>query len=129
MALFDKDTMEKVGKSDWITGADFEGDGQFLLIKAVDKVKSQYGASADNGMVEREILAEGETFRYTFEDKDGNTRTFDSHSMPFMIGMQNAEFNFGDWLLIKRTGKLRDTRYTAEKVDGPAQKAEDVNPF
>ncbi len=25
---------------------------------------------------------------------------------------------YGDWLLIKRTGKLRDTRYTAEKLDG-----------
>lgn len=119
MALFDKDIMDKVGKSDWYTGADFEGDGLILQIKKVDKVKSQFGATADNGMVERDILEEGETFRYTFADSKGEEKNFDSHSMPFMIGMQNAEFNLEDWLHIKRTGKLRDTRYTVDKVDAP----------
>ena len=119
MAIFDPKDMEKVGKSEWLTGADFEGDGLVLKIKSVEKVKSQYGAGADNAMVERAILQEGETFRYVFEDVGGNDRQFDSHSMPFMIGMTNAEFNFGDWLFIKRTGKLRDTRYTPEKVDAP----------
>ena len=124
MALFDKDIMDKAGKSDWYTGADFEGDGLTLQIKKVEKVKSQFGATADSGMVEREILDEGEVFRYTFADKDGTEKNFDSHSMPFMIGMQNSEFNLGDWLLIKRTGKLRDTRYTVEKVDAPLKASE-----
>lgn len=119
MALFDKDTLEKAGKSDWYTGADFEGNGLTLQIKKVEKVKSQYGAKADSSMVEREILQEGETFRYTFADATGAEKNFDSDSMPFMIGMNGAEFNFGDWLHIQRTGKLRDTRYTAEKVDAP----------
>lgn len=119
MAIFDSADMEKVGKSDWLTGSDFEGEGQVLKIVSVEKVKSQYGAAADNGMVEKEILEEGQTFRYSFEDSEGATRTFDSHSMPFMIGLNNAEFNFGDWLHIQRTGKLRDTRYMAEKVDEP----------
>lgn len=118
MALFDKDTMDKAGKSNWLAGEDFE-NGLTLQIKSVEKVKSQYGAKADSGMVEREILQEGETFRYTFVDGEGSEKQFDSTSMPFMIGMNSAEFNFGDWLLIKRTGKLRDTRYTAEKVDAP----------
>lgn len=119
MALFDETTMQKVGKSDWYTGADFEGDGLVLQIKAVEKVKSQFGAAADNAMVEREILEEGEVFRYTFADATGEEKNFDSHSMPFMIGMQNAEFNIGDWLHIKRTGKLRDTRYVVEKATAP----------
>lgn len=129
MAIFDSETMEKAGKTDWYTGADFEGEGLTLQIKGVEKVKSQYGASADNGMVEREILEEGQTFRYTFADSEGNEKNFDSHSMPFMIAMQSAEFNIGDWLRIKRTGKLRDTRYTAEKVDAPISPAKsDVDP-
>lgn len=125
MALFDEETMERAGKSDWYTGADFEGDGLTVQIKKVEKVKSQYGATSDNGMVERGILKEGETFRYTFADKDGTEKNLDSHSMPFMIAMQGAEFNIEDWLHIKRTGKLRDTRYTAEKVGGDI-KPEDV---
>lgn len=127
MALFDKEVMEKVGKSDWITGADFDGSGMNVKIKSVEKVKSQYGAGADNGMVEREILAEGETFRYTFEMVDGTVKSFDSHSMPFLIAMQSAEFNFGDWLLIKRTGKLRDTRYTAEITETPVSQDKEIS--
>lgn len=66
MAIFDSADMEKVGKSDWLTGSDFEGEGQVLKIVSVEKVKSQYGAAADNGMVEKEILEEGQTFRYSF---------------------------------------------------------------
>lgn len=132
MALFDGDTMSKVGKSDWYTGADFEGNGLTLQIKKVEKVKSQFGATADSGMVEREILEEGYTFRYTFADSSGEEKNFDSHSMPFLIAMNGAEFNFGDWLQIKRTGKLRDTRYTAEKVDAPkvspAKNEEEIDP-
>lgn len=123
MALFDNETMSKAGKSDWYTGADFEA-GLTLQIKKVEKVKSQFGAAADNGLVEREILEEGETFRYTFADAKGEEKNFDSHSFPFFIAMQGAEFNLDDWLHITRTGKLRATRFTAEKVDAP-----DANPF
>ena len=123
MALFDESTMEKAGKNEWYTGEDCSGDGLTLQIKNVEKVSSQYGAKADNGLVEREILEEGQIYRYTFADAEGKEKNFDSHSMPFFIAMQGAEFNFGDWLLIKRTGKLRDTRYTADKVDAPVSQA------
>lgn len=127
MSIFDPKDMEKVGSNSYLSGSDFEGDGQTLQIKSVEKIKSQFGAGADNSMVEREILEEGQTMRYAFVDKDGNEKNFDSHSMPFMIGLNNADFNFGDWLHIQRTGKLRDTRYTAEKVDAPdGLKAEEV---
>lgn len=119
MAIFDDKTIEKMGTNTWLSGADFKGDGLVLKVKSMEKVKSQYGAKADNGMVEREILEEGELFRYVFEDESGAERTFDSHSFPFAIALQNAEFNFGDWLHISRTGELKNTRYTAEKVDGP----------
>lgn len=116
--------MEKAGKSEWYTGEDFSGDGLTLQIKSVEKVSSQYGAKADNGLVEREILEEGQIYRYTFADAEGKEKNFDSHSMPFFIAMQGVEFNLGDWLLIKRTGKLRDTRYTAELVSAPVSQGE-----
>ena len=131
MALFDELTMEKAGKNEWYTGEDFSGDGLTLQIKSVEKVKSQYGAKADNGLVERTILEEGELYRYTFADANGEEKNFDSHSMPFFIAMQGAESNLGDWLLIKRTGKLRETRYTAEEVEAPvshAKPTEDIKP-
>ena len=86
-------------------------------IKGVEKIKSQYGASAESSLVEREILEEGETFRYTFSDKDGNEKTHDSSSMPLFIGMQNAEFNIGDTLHIRREGKGDKTRYFVEKTE------------
>lgn len=120
MALFDSETMEKVGKSDWYSGTDFEGEGLTLQIKSVEKVKSQYGADENHKLVEKEVLEKGELFRYTFVDVEGNEKPFDSHSQPFMIAMNQAEFNMGDWLHITRTGKLKDTRYVAEKVDAPA---------
>ena len=136
MAIFDNETVEKVGESKWLNGSSFEGEGLVLQIKAVDKIKSQYGAKADNALVERGILEEGEMYRYTFEDTKGNERTFDSHSMPFMVGLNNAEFNFGDFLLIKRTGKLKETRYTAELVEAPVssknpedESLDEVNPL
>lgn len=119
MAIFPPEALDKFGKNEWLSGGDFKGNGLFLKIKSNEKVKSQFGAKADNGMVEREILEEGELFRYVFEDETGAERTFDSHSFPFAIALQNAEFNFGDWLHITRTGELKNTRYTAEKVDSP----------
>lgn len=130
MALFDESVMDKAGKNDWYTGADFDGNGQVVQVKAVTKKKSQFGAAADSSIVEKEILEEGEVFQYTFADHDGVEKNFDSHSMPFFIAMTQAEFNFGDWLHIKRTGKLRDTRFTAEKVEGPVsqEKSDEVDP-
>lgn len=134
MALFDEEIMEKVGKSDWLTGADFDGDGLVLKVVSVDKISSQYGADDSHSLVEKGILSSGQTFRYVFADAEGNERKFDSHSTPFMIAMNNAEFNFGDFLHITRTGKQKDTRYVAEKVDAPKvlkqteYPAEDINP-
>lgn len=111
--------MEKVGKSDWLTGADFDGDGLTLKVVSVDKIASQYGADDAHSLVEKGVLESGQTFRYVFADPEGNERKFDSHSTPFMIAMNQSEFNFGDFLHITRTGKLKDTRYVAEKVDAP----------
>lgn len=125
MAIFDDKTMEKAsaGSSKWIKATDFADKGLTLQIVSTEKVKSQYGASAESGLVEREILEEGESFRYSFKDVAGNERTHDSTSFPLFIGMQNAEINFGDWLHITREGKGDKTRYSVEKVDAPVSQS------
>lgn len=118
MPIFDKTIMDKAnaGSGAWIKAPEFDGKGLVLQIKGTEKVKSNYGASAESGLVEREILEEGEAFRYTFQDKDGQERKHDSTSFPMFIGMQNAEINFGDWLHIHREGKGDKTRYIVEQV-------------
>lgn len=120
MSIFPKDVQDAANKMNgaWIKGADFE-EGLTLKIKATEKIKSQYGARAEDSIVEKNILEEGETFRYTFVDSEGVERRFDSASMPFFIAMQSAEFNFGDWLMIKREGKGDKTRYSAVRVEAP----------
>jgi hypothetical protein len=120
MALFDKEIMDKAEamSSSWLKGTDFE-NGLTLKITHTEKIKSQYGAKAEDSMVEKNILEEGETFRYLFEDAQGVAKKHDSSSMPFFIAMQQVEMNYGDWLFIKREGKGDRTRYTAEIVDAP----------
>lgn len=121
MAIFDQETMEKANSigGAWIKAPEFDGDGLILQIKSVEKIKSQYGAKAEESIVEREILEEGEAFRFIFEDNTSTQRKHDSTSFPLFIAMQSSEFNVGDWLHIKREGKTDKTRYTAEKVDAP----------
>lgn len=99
-----------------IRAAEFENvlTLQFL---SVEKKKSQYGAQEDSSIVERGILDEGETFQYTFKDREGDTRKFYSHSFPFLIAMDKAELGEGDWVKITRTGKAKDTKYDIEKVE------------
>lgn len=114
--------MEKAqaGSGKWIKASDFADKGLTLQVVSTEKVKGQYGASAESALVEREILEEGESFRYNFKDTEGKERSHDSTSFPLFIALQNAEINFGDWLHIKREGKGDKTRYTAEVVDAPA---------
>lgn len=100
-----------------IRAVEFE-DGLTLQFISVERTKSQYGAAEDSSIVERGVLEEGEQFVYTFKDKEGDLRKFYSTSFPFLIAMNGAEINKNDWLLIKREGKARETKYTVEKVEG-----------
>lgn len=120
--------LEKMNKEK-IKAGEFE-KGLVLQFVSVEKQKSQWGASEDSSIVEKGILEEGEQFLYTFKDSEGDNRRFYSHSFPFLIAMQGAELNEGDWLNISRTGKLKDTKYTVEKTTAPAGsiKPEDI-PF
>ena len=121
--IFPADVKEAASKlsSDWLKGADFDGEGQVLKIsKPMEKVKSLYGAEEDDYLVKNDVLAVGESFRYTFEDASGKERKIDSCSTPFFIGFKQCEeLGLNDWVLIKRTGKTDKTRYSVEKVDAP----------
>ena len=120
MDFFPKDVAEAAGKisSDWLKGSDFDGAGLVLKVtKPMEKVKSQYGAEEDDYLVKNEILAVGESFLYTFEDKEGKERKITSSSTPFFIAFKQCEeLGIGDWVKITRSGKTDKTRYTVEKV-------------
>lgn len=120
MDFFPKDVAEAASKisSDWLKGSDFDGAGLVLKVtKPMEKVKSQYGAEEDDYLVKNEILAVGESFRYTFEDKEGKERKITSSSTPFFIAFKQCEeLGIGDWVQITRSGKTDKTRYTVDKV-------------
>lgn len=121
MSIFNKevsDALKGMGGS-FLKGSDFEGDGLVLKYVGHEKVPSRYGAGEDSKIVERGILEEGEVFRFSFQDANGNQKTFDTYSFPFIIGMNQAEINEGDWLRISRSGKTTETRYSVEKTEKP----------
>lgn len=129
--FFPPDVQEASDKlaSNWLKGSDFEAGLTLQLTKPLEKVKSQYGAEADDYLVENNILAEGESFRYTFVDANGVEKKIDSCSTPFFIGFKQCEeVGVGDWVHIIRTGKTDKTRYTVEKVDALVSPAKQDEP-
>ncbi len=112
--------------SNWISAAEFEAGPVLQIFKPMEKIKAsnpKYGAEAKNYLVTKEILAEGETFRYHFKTPEGEEKQIDSTSAPLFIGMRSVEeLGVGDWVKITRTGKTSETRFTVEKVDGFADK-------
>ncbi len=120
MSIFGKDIDEKVSTmtNEWIKAEEFTKAPSFKF-RGVEKVKSQYGGKEENSIVEKGILEIGETFRYLFEDVEGNQRKHDSTSFPLFIAMQEAEINEGDWLKISKEGVTTKTRYYVEVVEEP----------
>lgn len=123
-----KEASDKI-TSNWLKGADFEAGLVLKISKPMEKVKSMYGAEEDDYLVKNEILAVGESFRYTFEDATGEERKIDSSSTPFFIAFKQCEeLGVGDWVRVTRTGKTDKTRYAVEKVDAPVDAVETIRP-
>lgn len=121
MTVFDQKTVdaaEKMNKAK-VKAAEFDGTGLTLQIISTERIKSQYGAEADASIVEKGILEEGEQFLFTFKDESGDERKLYSTSVPFFIGMQQAEINLEDWLHIRREGVKDKTRYFVNMVEAP----------
>lgn len=115
MSIFDESVTNalKAMDKEIIKASEFE-TGLVLQFIKVEKVKGKFGATEDSSIVERGILEEGEQFVYHFKDSEGDLRKLYSTSFPFLIEMNKAELNEGDWVKITRTGKLKDTKYTVE---------------
>lgn len=127
------DNAVKAMERETVKAKEFE-TGVTLQFQSVEKQKSRYeGAAKDSSIVERGVLDEGEQFLYSFKDHDGFVRKHYSHSFPLFIAMQGAEISDGEWLTIKRSGSGKETTYTVEKVEAPANvapsnKDEEIDP-
>ena len=127
--IFSADVSEAAKRmsGEWIKGEEFNDEGLVLkLVKPIEKIRAsnpKYGAVATDYLVKKEILEEGETLRYSFQDAEGTERKIDSKSSPMFVGFKQVEdITVGDWLHIKRSGERDETRYTVEKVDAPKMK-------
>ncbi len=120
MSIFPEETNKVLAKiaMEKIKPVEFEA-GLTLQFKSVERIKSQYGASDDASIVEKGVLEEGEQFLFHFKDTKGEERKLYSTSFPFVVAMNGAELNTDDWVLIKRTGKTTETKYTVTKTDAP----------
>lgn len=124
--IFPPDTREAVDKlsGDFIKAEEFEGEGLIIqFAKPLEKVVSKnpkYGADEKDFLLKNHILQLGQTFRYTFNTPDGRERKIDSKSSPLFLGFKMVEeLGVGDWVHVKRTGKVSNTRYFIEKVEAP----------
>jgi hypothetical protein len=130
MSIFNETDAEKMknGGNEWLSGDDFEKEGQTLQIIKVEHVSSPYGAADDNYFVQQDILEVGQTFRYVFKDGNGEEKKFDSLSRPFAIAFEQAEIDLQDWVYLTRTGTGKNTRYQAQKVKQPAKSVSVTKP-
>lgn len=126
MDIFPPDVQEASEKlaSNWLKASEFEAGLTLQLTKPLEKVKSNFGATLTDYLVENNILEEGESFRYTFVDAEGVEKKIDSASSTFFIAFKQCEeAGVGDWFLITRTGAGKNTRYTVERVEVPVSRA------
>lgn len=107
---------ENTGVSSYLKGADFD-NGLDVTVVSMAKftpsnpdygIKNTYGAGGvitkENWFVKQGILAEGESFKYTF-DVDGTKKEFDNNSLSFYFAFTNKDPKAGDKLNIHRNKK------------------------
>lgn len=105
------------GGSNFLKGADFDGEGLVLEVVGMEKftpndpkfgVKNTYGAGGKvekvNWFVKQNILEEGQSFKYSF-NVEGVEKRFDNSSLSFYFAFTNLNPSRGDKILIKRNMK------------------------
>jgi hypothetical protein len=100
--------------SNFIKSSEFEGKGLILKVVGVEPIKANnpdYGATDKDWLCQKEILNEGETFRYTFLDESGQERIYNTKSAVFFISFKNLNPEVDSRIIIKRIGKGRETEY------------------
>ena len=112
---------------DWVKVEQLEAGITLQLAKPMEIKASknpQYGAKEDNYLVKQNILEEGQTMHFIFNNAAGEPQYLDTNSAPFFIALKNIEeLGVGDWIKIVRTGKATNTRYTISKVEAPVSPA------
>jgi hypothetical protein len=118
-------------ESNFLKGADFDGEGKVLEIVKMEKFTPKLGADGknygatnvygaggvmikENWFVKEGLLKEGESFKYIF--KDGETeKSFDNSSLGFYFTFIKAELSAGDKVKIKRN-KISETKVEWEII-------------
>lgn len=112
MSIFSDKIQERDNKPNpWLKSEDFE-KGVDLLIKSVDIVEAnQYGAEEGDSLFDKEILQEGETVEYIFEDLDGNERKYNSKGAGLYFAFKQVNPLPGSVVSISKSGKGDATRW------------------
>lgn len=107
----------------YLSGTDFEGDGLKLEVVVMEKIKANegYGANEADYLFKQGLLGKGETFRYTFL-LDGEEKFYDTKSAVFFISMKNLDPSPKTKIIIKRSGKGKETKYDVNYA--PLEKGE-----
>lgn len=120
-----EDLMEQVknteGTNRFIKAEEMEGEGLILTCVAFKKTKAnnpKFGANEKDALWQQDILKDGELFRYTFKTKEGQERLIESKSLALFLGFSAADPQEGDTVKIHKEGKMEDTRYYVEILEG-----------
>ena len=108
MSIFSDEIKDRDNKpSPWIKAEELFSGKEFV-IQSVDIVEANnYGAEEGDSLLEKGILQEGETIRYSFADE----RKYDSKSGGLYFSVKQANPEPGSSITFGKTGKGKDTRY------------------
>ena len=112
---------EAAENSRFIKAEHFEGEGLTLQCLGFEKFTAsnpKFGADEKDALYKQDILAKGESFRYSFRNKEGEEKVYETKSAAIFIAFNDENLNLenGDWVRVSKTGKMDETRYTVEKV-------------
>jgi len=115
MSIFNEEIKDRDNKpSPWVKAEELFSGKEFI-IQSVDIVEANnYGAEEGDSLFDKGILQDGETIRYSFTDKDGNERKYDSKSAGLYFAFKQTNPEPGKIVSITRTGKGDQTRYKIE---------------
>lgn len=89
---------------------------QILSVEIVTARDPRFGANEKDGLLKKDILQEGETFKYSFLTEEGQEKIYETKSTAFYVGIREANLQGGEWVKISRKGKMEETRYKFEVV-------------
>ena len=115
MSIFSEEIKDRDNKpSPWIKTEQLFNGIELTILGAEVVEANNYGAEEGDSLFDKGILQDGETIRYSFTDKDGNERKYDSKSAGLYFAFKQTNPEPGKIVSITRTGKGDQTRYKIE---------------